>query len=220
MEFVSGHESYSCIHSIQQLGWTQGVSMAIHPIPGDLWHALSVAVEVHCGHRRKVTGSPYLVHPVGVLHILLRYGFEESPFGIAAILHDTVEHRLLTEEEVERDFGPAVASLVMGLTPRGERQPWRRRKAADVERLRWADDELIILACADKLDNLLAVAADAAILGEEAWKRLKRSREDVEWQYRSLATMFAERAAEHPKPRILLDFVAKVEEVFGKEVRD
>jgi (p)ppGpp synthase/HD superfamily hydrolase len=186
--------------------------------PGDLWQALGFAADAHHGHRRKVTNSPYLVHPLGVLQILLRYGLEEYPFGIAALLHDTVEHRLRTEEAIERAFGPAVASLVSGMTPRGERHPWRRRKQADVERLRWADDDLVLLACADKFDNLEAIAADAAILGEQAWERLKRSRAEVEWHYGEVAAVFAERAADHPRPQLLWNFVARVEQVFGEEL--
>ena len=190
--------------------------MTIHPSFGDVWQALNVALAAHQGHRRKVSGAPYCVHLTGVLDIILRYGFPEHPLGIAGVLHDTIEHGLWREEQIERQFGPDVVRLVVGVTPRGERHPWRRRKEADVERLRWADDELIILACADKFHNLLAIESDAGALGPKAWERLKRSPAEVAWNYRLLGEMFAERANEHPRPKLLLDFAAKVTQVFGE----
>ncbi|MBW2557572.1 MAG: bifunctional (p)ppGpp synthetase/guanosine-3',5'-bis(diphosphate) 3'-pyrophosphohydrolase [Deltaproteobacteria bacterium] len=69
---------------------------------------------VHQGQLR-LSGEPYLIHPLEVTGMLLEMGLDTSTL-ITGLLHDTVEDTLATLEQVEEAFGKEVAFLVDGLT--------------------------------------------------------------------------------------------------------
>jgi GTP pyrophosphokinase len=76
--------------------------------------AYRVAEEAHRGQKRH-SGEPYINHCVAVASILA--DLRMPPEVIAAgLLHDTVEDTSLTLEDIQRDFGEAVAKLVNGVT--------------------------------------------------------------------------------------------------------
>ena len=77
--------------------------------------AFFLAKEAHAGVRRR-SGEPYLLHPIAVAKIVI----EEIGLGVksvvASLLHDVVEDTEYTVEDMERIFGPKIASMVDGLT--------------------------------------------------------------------------------------------------------
>jgi len=77
--------------------------------------AFFLAKEAHQGVRRR-SGEPYLLHPIAVAKIVI----EEIGLGVksvvAALLHDVVEDTEYSVEDMERIFGPKIASMVDGLT--------------------------------------------------------------------------------------------------------
>jgi guanosine-3',5'-bis(diphosphate) 3'-pyrophosphohydrolase len=76
--------------------------------------AYRVAEEAHRTQKR-ISGEPYISHCLAVASILA--GLKVPPEAIAAgLLHDTVEDTDVTLEELRRDFGDVVASLVDGVT--------------------------------------------------------------------------------------------------------
>ena len=72
------------------------------------------SAKVHQGQLRR-SGEPYLVHPLGVAHIIARLNLDESSV-VAGLLHDTLEDTLATPEEIEELFGSTVLFLVEGVT--------------------------------------------------------------------------------------------------------
>src|ERR1700682_405175 len=75
------------------------------------------AASAHTGQRR-LSGEEYVTHPLEVAAILADLELDAETIA-AALLHDTVEDTALTAEEVEREFGPAGARLVGGVTTLG-----------------------------------------------------------------------------------------------------
>lgn len=76
--------------------------------------AYRVAEEAHREQKRN-SGEPYINHCLAVASILT--DLRVPPEVIAAgLLHDTVEDTSVTLEDVRRDFGEVVASLVDGVT--------------------------------------------------------------------------------------------------------
>ncbi len=77
--------------------------------------AFFLAKEAHEGVRRR-SGEPYLLHPIAVAQIVI----DEIGLGVksvvASLLHDVVEDTEYTVEDMERIFGPKIASMVDGLT--------------------------------------------------------------------------------------------------------
>lgn len=81
----------------------------------DLAHrAYQFAYDAHAGQTR-VTGEPYITHPVAVAAILADLHMDKETI-IAGLLHDVLEDTAVERDELEKLFGPVVASLVDGLS--------------------------------------------------------------------------------------------------------
>ena len=59
--------------------------------------------------------SLYIIHPSCVAIILADLELDKETIE-AGLLHDVVEDTIMTEEEIEKEFGPDVALLVDGVT--------------------------------------------------------------------------------------------------------
>jgi GTP diphosphokinase / guanosine-3',5'-bis(diphosphate) 3'-diphosphatase len=79
-----------------------------------LQKAYVYSAKVHHGQTR-LSGEPYLNHPLGVAYILTELNLDEYAVS-TGLLHDTVEDTYATLEEIERIFGKEVAFLVDGVT--------------------------------------------------------------------------------------------------------
>ena len=77
-------------------------------------HAYNVAEEAHRGQKR-ISGEPYINHCLAVAQILAELRVPPDVLA-AGLLHDTVEDTNLTLEDIQKDFGDTIASLVDGVT--------------------------------------------------------------------------------------------------------
>ena len=81
--------------------------------------AISFAAEKHKGQERRGSGLPYVTHPIIVMELAQKYkGYSKhiNEIKCAALLHDVLEDTTCTYLELEREFGPLVATIVMELT--------------------------------------------------------------------------------------------------------
>ncbi|MGB4293556.1 MAG: RelA/SpoT family protein, partial [Bacteroidales bacterium] len=86
--------------------------------PGDrelIEKAFNVANEAHWNMRRK-SGEPYIIHPIKVAKIVNQEIGLGAKSIATALLHDVVEDTDYTLEDVRREFGDKIASLIDGLT--------------------------------------------------------------------------------------------------------
>ena len=77
--------------------------------------AYLLAKQAHYGVRR-LSGEPYMMHPLSVARIVVKEIGLGSTSICAALLHDVVEDTDYTLEDIERMFGKKIASIVDGLT--------------------------------------------------------------------------------------------------------
>ncbi len=119
--------------------------------------AYEVAARAHEGQRR-LSGDPYIVHPLEVGGILSEV--EAHPSGVVAgLLHDTLEDTDLTEADIQAEFGDTVAGLVRGVTNL-RRLNFRSRQEEQAGNLRKMflamarDMRVIIVKLADRLHNM------------------------------------------------------------------
>jgi GTP diphosphokinase / guanosine-3',5'-bis(diphosphate) 3'-diphosphatase len=124
-----------------------------------MFKAASFAADKHRSQRRKDSAaSPYINHPLALAHILCSEGKITDPeVLISALLHDTLEDTETSYDEIEREFGAAVASVVAEVTddkslPKAERKRLQVSKAASKSRAA----KLVKLA--DKISNLRDIA--------------------------------------------------------------
>jgi GTP pyrophosphokinase len=93
--------------------------------------AHAYAVKAHEGQRR-LSGEPYITHPVAVATIIADLGLDNVA-AAAALLHDAVEDTGVTLAQIEAEFGPAVAAGSDSIRKRPSRPrrcarcswPWR-----------------------------------------------------------------------------------------------
>ena len=77
--------------------------------------AFNFARQAHKGVRR-LSGEPYILHPIAVAQIACEEVGLGSTSICAALLHDVVEDTDYTTEDIENIFGAKVAQIVDGLT--------------------------------------------------------------------------------------------------------
>ena len=77
--------------------------------------AFNFARQAHRGVRR-LSGEPYILHPIAVAQIACEEVGLGSTSICAALLHDVVEDTDYTTEDIENIFGPKIAQIVDGLT--------------------------------------------------------------------------------------------------------
>ena len=124
--------------------------------------AVFLAKEAHEGVRRR-SGEPYLLHPIAVAKIVI----EEIGLGVksvvAALLHDVVEDTEYSVEDMERIFGPKIASMVDGLTKMSGVFNADTSEQAEYFRkvlLTLSDDvRVILIKIADRLHNMRTLGA-------------------------------------------------------------
>ncbi|MCI8648945.1 MAG: bifunctional (p)ppGpp synthetase/guanosine-3',5'-bis(diphosphate) 3'-pyrophosphohydrolase [Anaerotruncus sp.] len=122
--------------------------------------AYDLAEGAHNGQKR-VSGEPYITHPVVVASILVNLGMD-SECVVAALLHDVVEDTEIPLETIEKQFGSDVALLVNGVTKLGKINYTSReeQQAENVRKMLLAmaqDVRVIIIKLADRLHNMRTI---------------------------------------------------------------
>ncbi len=119
------------------------------------------AKEAHKGQTRK-SGEPYIIHPLEAAHYLANQKID--PVIICAtLLHDVPEDTEVTLEELEKNFGNEIASMVEGITKLGKLK--YRGVERYIENLRkmflaMAEDvRVMIIKFADRIHNLRTLSA-------------------------------------------------------------
>src|SRR5665647_1368700 len=130
--------------------------------PGDrelIDKAFKIANEAHWNMRRK-SGEPYIIHPISVAKIVnSEIGLGAKSIAVA-LLHDVVEDTEYSLEDVERDFGPKIASLIDGLTKISGTYNKENSSSLQAENFRkmlltLSDDlRVILIKIADRLHNM------------------------------------------------------------------
>ncbi len=127
-----------------------------------LKNAFVFASNLHANQQRK-SGEPYIIHPIAVAEILTDYKFDETSL-VAAILHDVVEDTHVSPEQLEKEFGIVVLSLVDGLTKLAKVhfRSSQEKMAENFRKMIVAmskDIRVIIIKLADRLHNMRTLKA-------------------------------------------------------------
>ncbi len=123
--------------------------------------AIGFATKAHEGQLRK-DGAPFILHPLEDAAIVATMTTDREILA-AAVLHDTVEDTATTPDDILREFGERVYTLVMHETEnkRPEIHPsesWKIRKEESLEELAKSDDKAVLMLwLGDKLSNMRAL---------------------------------------------------------------
>ncbi|ACI19252.1 RelA/SpoT family protein [Dictyoglomus thermophilum] len=204
----------------------------------NLKKAFIFAENAHKGQMRK-SGEPYITHPVEVAKILMDLGMEETVI-IAGLLHDVLEDTKVPKEEIEKEFGKDVLSLVEAITKLEKLSfyPTEAYRAQNLRKMFIAmakDIRVIIIKLADRLHNMQTLQYH----DEEKQKRIaKETLEiyaplahrlgvwDIKWRLEDLAFRYlepekyhyvAKKVAETRKERE--KFIEKAIEIIKEELK-
>ena len=122
--------------------------------------AFEVAKKQH-GNQKRVSGEPYIIHPIAVADILVNLGMDYQSL-VAALLHDVVEDTDYTLDELKSEFGGEIAVLVDGVTKLGhlqfsEKESREEQQAENIRKMLLAmskDIRVIVVKLADRLHNM------------------------------------------------------------------
>jgi RelA/SpoT family (p)ppGpp synthetase len=139
--------------------------------------AYEYGAEKHHGQKR-VSGEPYITHPVAVADILADLRLDADTL-VAAILHDVIEDTPTAKAEIADMFGQVVAELVDGVSKLDQIQ-FKNRQEAQAESFRKMllamvrDIRVIMVKLADRMHNMRTLGVMPPM------KRRRSARETLE----------------------------------------
>ncbi len=119
--------------------------------------AYTFCEEAHAGQVRK-SGEPYVIHPISVALEVSRLQIDEVSI-IASLLHDVVEDTKYTREDIVKEFGNEVATIIDGVTKLEKIQfkEKQRKQVEDFRKLFLAiskDVRVLIIKLCDRVHNM------------------------------------------------------------------
>ena len=128
--------------------------------------AFHFARQAHKGVRR-LSGEPYIMHPIAVAQIACEEVGLGSTSICAALLHDVVEDTDYTTEDLANIFGPKIAQIVDGLTKIsggifGEQASAQAENFKKLLLTMSEDIRVILIKICDRLHNMRTLASQPA----------------------------------------------------------
>ncbi len=151
--------------------------------------AYRVAYDSHEGQMRK-SGEPYIIHPLSVAIILAELELDKETIA-AGLLHDVLEDTIMTDKEMEEEFGKEVVLLVDGVTklqhlhftdsiknPKDKNADRLEMQAENLRKMFLAmakDIRVIMIKLADRLHNMRTLQHQSA----EGQQRIARETQEI-----------------------------------------
>jgi len=143
-----------------------------------IMRAYLFSAKAHAGQFRR-SGEPYLTHPLAVAGILTKMSMDVDTIA-TALLHDTIEDTLVSQETLSEIFSPEIGELVDGVTKIGKLQ-FRSKQEAQAENFRKMllaisrDIRVILVKLADRLHNMRTLDS----MREDKQARIARETMDI-----------------------------------------
>jgi GTP pyrophosphokinase len=202
--------------------------------------AFNFARQAHKGVRR-LSGEPYIMHPIAVAQIACEEVGLGSTSICAALLHDVVEDTDYTTEDIENIFGPKIAQIVDGLTKIsggifGEQASAQAENFKKLLLTMSEDIRVILIKICDRLHNMRTLESQPAnkqykIAGETLYiyaplanrlglNKIKSELENLSFQYEHPEEYNAIKAklasTEASRHELFDEFTAPIEESLNK----
>ncbi len=148
--------------------------------------AKKYAIKAHHGQVRKSDISkPMIIHPIDVANILEEQNFDDNVIA-AGYLHDVVEDTNYTINDIEKNFGEDIASLVYNASEPDKSLIWEERKKHTIENTKNLDLRHKAIICADKISNLEDLRIISEIKQNYDFSAFRRDFEDQKWYYENI----------------------------------
>ena len=188
--------------------------------------AIQFAARKHHGHFRAETEPlPYITHLFSVALLVAedlsaQAGGAGDDVVSAALLHDTLEDTDTTREELASTFNERVAELVGHVSHAAEHEgkelDWKERRARYLKHLEEAPEEALLIAIADKIDNIESKLEALEKEGPALFRRWSRPQADYLWYHGEAARIATSRLPEHRLTQRLLEAHEREREVLTR----
>lgn len=177
--------------------------------------AIQFAARKHDGQKRVADRSlPYITHPFSVALLVAEDGAHDDVV-VAALLHDTLEDTATTREEIVEAFNGRVADLVAAVSEvRQDGAAWRERKMKYLDLLGRSDDDALLIAAADKIDNIESRLEEYACEGEAFLARFGQPNGEYLWFHGEVLRLVQARLPDHSLTKRFAEAHAKQLETF------
>jgi (p)ppGpp synthase/HD superfamily hydrolase len=175
--------------------------------------AIQFAARKHHGQFRKETEPlPYITHLFSVALLVSQDGAHDDVVT-AALLHDMIEDTGTTREELVEKFNERVAVLVEAVSELkekdGKKLNWKERKTLYLENLEKAPDDAVLVAIADKIDNIESKLEAFDAEGKSLMKRWDQAPKEYIWYHGEVLRIAKERLPDHSLTKRLAEAHAK-----------
>ena len=182
-----------------------------------LTKAIFFAAKAHEGQVRKMSNTPYILHPIEVASIISTLT-DDQEIMTAGVLHDVIEDCGVEPATIRELFGARVSALVQSdsedrLDPRPPSETWMDRKNDSLLMLKHTKDMGVkIMWMGDKLSNMRSLYRAHKNFGDAMWADMnQKDPAKQEWYYRTIA----EYVSELKGTVAYREYMILLEEVFG-----
>lgn len=182
--------------------------------------AIQFAARKHHGQLRIANVGeplPYVTHLFSVALLAAEDGASDDVVT-AALLHDTIEDTGTSREELVTEFNEYVARLVEEVSEHkekdGQKLEWEERKEDYLTRMKDISEEALIIAIADKVDNVESRIEEYEKEGATFLDHWHQPNEAYLWFYDEALRIAQVRLPEHPLTKRYTEACAKQHEVF------
>lgn len=165
-----------------------------------IFKAIEFATQAHAGQIRKITGFPYIIHPLNVGNLLMQNKASQDII-VSGILHDTIEDTVITYENLKDTFNQHIADLVLSVTEGDKSLDWTTRKMNSLTKYKSATEDTLLILSADKIDNLNSIASELVHFGPSIWESFTKPKSDQKWYYQELLNIF--KSHHFPYPHLI-----------------
>lgn len=138
--------------------------------------ALEFATNAHKGQFRKSEKEiEYIEHPKRVVELLKLVGVTDLDTLVGAYNHDVIEDSNITFEQLEKEFGTKIATIVQECSD-DKSLSKEERKLLQISHVKNISNEARLVKLADKIANL----GDIVVNPPKDWD-LKRKKEYFDW---------------------------------------
>ncbi len=144
------------------------------------------------GLKRKKEDIDLSFHSIMVGNMLKNIGCDEETIFIG-YLHDVIEDTKYTYDDILEKYGKNIADGVLQLTEDQNITNYIDRKKEFIKRLETANDNIIVVEIADKLQNLISDYEQYKIRGKEFLVTEANNYDELKWYYLELKELFNKR---------------------------
>ena len=161
----------------------------MYELEEDIIHFVFLAFE---GLKRKKEDISLAFHSIMVGNMLKNIGCDEETVSIG-YLHDIIEDTQYNYDDLLKKYGKKVADSVLQLSEDQNITDYVDRKKEFLNRLEKADNNVLIVELADKLQNLISDYEQYKIKGIDFLATEAKNYDELKWFYLTLKEIFNKR---------------------------